>query len=52
MDISTKTTEELKALAYDLIVKKEQAVRDLEIVNNLIGQRLQAPEPSAKKKEK
>lgn len=42
MDLSTKTIEELKSLAYDQIAQKEMAERNLAILNQEISKRLQA----------
>lgn len=50
MDLTTKTVEELKALAYDQIAQKELAERNLQILNQEISKRLQVvPEPDKKK---
>jgi len=44
MDITTKSVEELKALAYDLLVQLEQIQGNLRIVNNEIASRAKPKE--------
>jgi hypothetical protein len=39
MDVTTMTIEQLKALAYDQIVTRENAERNLQILNNEIARR-------------
>jgi hypothetical protein len=39
MDVTTMTIEQLKALAYDQIVIRENAERNLQILNNEIARR-------------
>ena len=39
MDITTKTDVELKALAYDELVKKRLAQANIELVNNELARR-------------
>ena len=52
MDITTKTTEELKALAYDVLVQRDTATRNLQIIENEIAKRAQPEEVKGKKGEK
>lgn len=42
MDITTKTTTELEALAYQIIVQRENATRNLQIIENEIAKRAKA----------
>lgn len=39
MDITTKSIEELKAIAYDVLVQRDTATRNLQIVENEIAKR-------------
>lgn len=41
MDITTKSIEELKALAYDVLVQRDTATRNLQIIENEIAKRAQ-----------
>lgn len=41
MDLSKKTTEELKALAYDLIITREQTGNNLNVIITEINKRLE-----------
>lgn len=41
MELKDKTIEELKVIAYDLIMQQQQTIRNLDIVNNLINQKLE-----------
>lgn len=47
MDITTKTTEELKALAYELIVMRDNAARNLQVVEGELVKRAQATAAAA-----
>jgi hypothetical protein len=46
MDISQKTVQELKALAYDVLAMLEKCQADLKIINQEISKRV-ATEPAA-----
>ena len=37
MDLNSKTIDELKVIAYDLLASKEQTERNLQIVNQTIA---------------
>lgn len=50
MDITTKTTEELKALAYELIVMRDNAARNLQVVEGELVKRAQAAPEEVKGK--
>lgn len=52
MDITTKTTEELKAIAYDVLVQRDTATRNLQIIENEIAKRANEAEVAEKPKEK
>jgi hypothetical protein len=41
MELKDKTVDELKIMAYDLMASLQQTQRNLEVVNNLIAQKLQ-----------
>lgn len=43
MDINDKSIEELKAIAYDILVSSQKLQNDLAIVNQLIEKKKQAP---------
>lgn len=50
MDITTKTTTELEALAYQQIVIRDNATRNLQIIQGEIDKRAQvAPETAEEK---
>ena len=46
MDLSTLTLEQLKALAYDLIMQGQQLQNNLNAVNQAIAVKLSAPTPA------
>lgn len=48
MDISTKTVDELKVIAYDLLASLEQTQMNLKIVNETISKKLSEPKPLTK----
>ena len=50
MDITKKTVEELKALAYDQMAMKQQAEMNLQALNEEIGKRMKE-KPKKDKKE-
>lgn len=52
MDITTKTTEELKAIAYDVLVQRDTATRNLQIIENEIAKRANEAEVAEKSKKK
>ena len=45
IDITNLPMAELKAMAYDIIAAKENAERNLQIVNQEISKRLQSAQP-------
>jgi hypothetical protein len=45
MDITTKTIDELKVIAYDLLVSLEQTQANLKIVNEQIQKKMNEPKP-------
>lgn len=52
MDITTKTTEELKAIAYDVLVQRDTATRNLQIIESEIAKRAKEAEVDEKPKKK
>ena len=51
MDITKKTVEQLKSLAYDQIAMKQQAEANLQALNEEIGKKMKEEEPKKDKKE-
>ena len=51
MDITKKTVEELKALAYDQMAIKQQAEMNLQALNEEIGKKIKEDKPKKDKKE-
>ncbi len=43
MDLNTKTVEELKVIAYDVMVSIQKLQNDSQIINQLIAQKSQQP---------
>lgn len=39
MDLTSKTIDELKVIAYDLLANKEQTERNLQLVNQTIAKK-------------
>ena len=39
MDLNTKTIEELKVIAYDLLASQEQTTHNLKLVNQMIAKK-------------
>lgn len=52
MDITTKSIEELKAIAYDVLVQRDTATRNLQIIENEIAKRAKEAEVAEKPKKK
>jgi hypothetical protein len=51
MDITKYTVTELKAFAFDILVQIERLQKDLQALNQAIGQKMQEEQkPEAKKK--
>jgi len=52
MDITTKTLEELKALAYDVLVVRDNATRNLQLIEAEIAKKTPKTEEAAESKKK
>lgn len=44
MDLTSKTIDELKVIAYDLLASKEQTERNLQLVNQTIAKKYEEQE--------